>query len=46
MIALPKYALEALGAKAGDQLGIVVEGKAIRLIRVAQASAPAQGHEE
>lgn len=40
-IVLPKYALQALGAKAGDRLRVVVEGKTVRLIPVAAAAAPA-----
>lgn len=41
-VVLPKYALEALGARAGDRLRVVVEGKSVRVIRVTEAEARAE----
>ena len=46
MISLPKYALEALGAKAGDQLGLALDGKTVRLIRVGGPEAAPKAREQ
>jgi bifunctional DNA-binding transcriptional regulator/antitoxin component of YhaV-PrlF toxin-antitoxin module len=36
-LVLPKYVLEALGAKAGEKVAFAVEGKTVRLIHVTEA---------
>lgn len=43
MIVLPKYALDTLGAKAGDRLRVVVEGKSVRLVPVVEGGKGGDG---